>query len=146
MKIINVLSIVVILLYSMSLTFTIYMASTTGAFDFKTWKNIALGLLIIILFSTPFARTYLIASKDAKNRKFLDKYADFRISGDKFTVLNEENKKEYYWRKMYKILEFSHGFVLFINKADLAFLLPKRCFNNKEQIKFIRDIIAKYKK
>jgi len=146
MKIINVLSTIIILVYSMSLIFTIYTASTTGTFDLKTWKSIVLGLIIIILFTTPFVRTYLIAFKDAKTHNFLDKYVDIRISGSKFTVLNGDMQKEYSWKKMYKIFEFSHGFVLFIDKVDLAFVLPKRYFKNKEQIKFIQDIIAKYKK
>lgn len=145
MKIITILSTVVIFIYSFSLIFLIYSASTTGVYDLKTWKNIVLSLIIMILFSSPFVRTYLIAYKDAKTHNFLNKYVDIRISGDKFTVFNNDKKTEYYWRKMYKIFNFSHGFVLFIDKVDLAFVVPKR-YLNKEQIAFLQNIIAKYKK
>ncbi len=146
MVIINVLSSIIILVYSLSLVSLIYIASSTGVFDLKTWKGIVLDLIIMILFSTPFIRTYLIAFKDAKTHRFLDKCIDIRISRDKFIVSPDDMKLEYYWKKMYKIFEFSHGFVLFIDKKDLAFVLPKRYFKDKEQIKYLKNIMSKYNK
>ena len=144
--IVNVISAIVMLVYSVSLVSLIYSVSTTGALDWPTAKGMLLDAVIIALFSTPFARTYLIAFKDAKTHKFLDKYIDVRIAEDKFIVSPESAKIEYSWKKMYKIFDFRHGFALFIDKKDLAFVLPKRCFNSKEQVNFLKQIIEKYKK
>jgi hypothetical protein len=144
--IVNLLSAIIILIYSFSLVSLIYIASSTGVFDWSTGKGIALDLIIMILFSTPFIRTYLIAFKDAKTHKFLDKDLSIRITGDKFIVSPEGNKLEYSWKKMYKIFEFYHGFALFIDKKDLAFVLPKRCFKDKQQIAALKQIILKHKK
>jgi hypothetical protein len=144
--IINILSAIIILVYSFSLFSIIYIASTTGVFDWVTGRGILLDLVIIVLFSTPFIRTYLIAYKDAKTHSYLDKDIHIRITEDKFIVSPENSKREYSWKKMYKIIAFHHGFALFIDKKELVFVLPMRCFKNKEQIKFIKEIIAKYKK
>ncbi len=144
--IISILSGIIIIIYSLSLISLIYMASSTRAFDLSTLKGMVIDLIIVILFSTPFARTYLIAFKDAKTHKFLDKDIDIKISGDKFIVLLGDSKLEYSWKKMKRVFDFSHGFALFIDNKDLAFVLPKRYFGNKEQIKFMKDIILKYKK
>lgn len=144
--IISILSAIIVLIYSISLVSLIYIASVTRVFDLSTAKGITIDLIIMILFSTPFIRTYLIAFKDAKTHKFLDKDIDIRITCDRFIVSSEESELEYSWKKMYKIFDFSHGFALFIDKKDLAFVIPKRCFKSKEQIKFVKDIVLKNKK
>lgn len=144
--IISILSAIIMIVYFLSLIGLIYTAASTGVLDWPTVKGMLLDAVIVVLFSTPFARTYLIAFKDAKTHKFLDKELNVRITEDKFIVAPEGTKMEYSWKKMYKIFDFSHGFALFIDKKDLAFVLPKRCFKNKEQIKTVKDIIAKYKK
>jgi hypothetical protein len=105
-----------------------------------------IDLVVMSLFSTPFVRTYLFALKDAKTHKFLDKDIEIRITEDKFIVFPEASRIEYAWKKMHKISEFSHGFALFIDKQGLSFVLPKRCFKNDEQKKFLKDIILKHKK
>lgn len=143
---ISILSVLIIVVYSLSLFSLIYIASSTGVINWTTGKGLLIDLIIIILFSTPFIRTYLIAYKDAKTHKFLDKTIDITITGDKFTVYLDNKKLEYSWKKMFRILEFYHGFALFIDKKDLSFVLPKRCFKNKEQKKFLKEIISKYKK
>ncbi len=144
--IVSIFCAIIILLYSTSLVSLIYIASSTRVFDWATAKGILLDLVIVALFTTPYARTYLIAYKDAKTHKVLDKDIDIRITEDKFIVSPNGAKLEYSWKKMYKIFDFSHGFALFIDKKDLAFVVPKRCFKNREQIKFIKGLIQKYKK
>lgn len=144
--IVSILSAIIMLLYSFSLVSLIYTASTTGVLDWSIGKGMLLDAVIVVLFSTPFVRTYLIAFKDAKTHKFLNKEIDIRITQDKFIVSPDGSKMEYYWKKMYKVFNFSHGFALFIDKKDLAFVIPKRCFENKDQIKTVIEIIAKNKK
>jgi len=144
--IISILSAVIIMVYSLSLISLIYISSTTGVLNWTAGRGMLIDLVVIVLFSTPFARTYLIAYKDAKVHRFLDKEICVTITGEKFIVSPEGTKLEYSWKKMYRILEFYHGFALFIDKKDLSFVLPKRCFRNKQQIKLLREIIAKYKK
>jgi hypothetical protein len=144
--IISVICAVIILIYSTSFVSLIYIASTTKVFGWATARGMLLDLVIIVLFTTPYARTYLIAYKDAKTHKVLNKDIDISITADKFIVYTNNTKLEYSWKKMYKIFDFSHGFALFIDKKDLAFVLPKRCFKNREQIKSLKGIIAKYKK
>jgi hypothetical protein len=144
--IISIFCAIIILVYLTSLVSLIYIASTTKVFDWATGRGMLLDLVIVTLFTTPFARTYLIAYKDAKTHKVLNKDIDISITADKFIVYTNDTKLEYSWKKMYKIFDFSHGFALFIDKKDLAFVLPKRCFKNREQIKSLKGIIAKYKK
>ena len=144
--IINILCAIIVIIYALSLFSLIYISSSTKVFDLATGKGMVLDLVIMILFSTPFIRTYLIAFKDAKTHKVLDKDIDIRITEDKFIVSPDGTKLEYSWKKMYKIFDFSHGFALFIDKKDLAFVLPKRFLKSKEQINFVKEIIAKYKK
>lgn len=142
----NILSAIIILLYSLSLFSLIYIAIDTGVFTWKDGKGMLLDLVIMSLFSVPYARTYLVAFKDAKTHKFLDRYIDITITPDKFAVSFDGTELDYSWKKMYKIIEFYHGFALFINKKDLTFVLPKRYFKDKELLKLIRDKIVKYKK
>jgi hypothetical protein len=144
--VISILCAIIIIIYSISLVSLIYFASSSRVLDWPTIRGILLDLVIVTLFSTPYYRTYLIAYKDAKTHKVLDKYIDITITDDKFIVSTNDKKLEYSWKKMYKIFEFYHGFALFIDKKDLAFVVPKRCFKDKEQIKFVKGIIAKYKK
>jgi hypothetical protein len=44
---------------------------------------------------------------------------------------------------MYKIFEFRHGFALFIDNKDLAFVLPKRYFKDKELLELVRTKLFK---
>ena len=84
--------------------------------------------------------------KDAKTNKSLNKEITIAVTNDKITVEPEGLNQVYYWKKMYRIIEFSHSFALIIDEQGLAFILPKRCFKDKEQIKFIREIVLKNKK
>lgn len=144
--VISLLSAAIIAVYSLSLFSLIYIWTSTGVFNWETGRGIVIDLAIIFLFSIPFIRTYLIAYKDAKTHRFLDKPLHIRITEDKFIVSPEDERLEYSWKKMYRILNFRHGFALFIDKKDLAFVLPKRCFKDKQQIKMVNDIILKHKK
>ncbi|HYF83108.1 MAG TPA: YcxB family protein [Clostridia bacterium] len=144
--VVNIMCAIIVIIYTLSLVSLLYITSSTQVFDWGTVKGITLDLVIMILFSAPFIRTYLIAFKDAKTHKVLDKDIYITITADKFIVSTNDTKLEYSWKKMYKVFDFSHGFALFIDKKDLAFVLPKRYFKNKEQIKFVKEIIAKYKK
>ena len=144
--IINLLSAAIIAVYSVSLFSLIYISASTGVFNWETGKGLILDIVVIFLFSSPFIRTYLIAYKDAKSHRFLDKPLEVRITEDKFIVSPEGERIEYSWKKMYRILAFYHGYALFIDKKDLAFVLPKRCFKSNEQINFLNSIAQKYKK
>lgn len=141
--VINILFAIVILIYSFSFFSLLYIALKTGAFTWKTSKGMLLDLVIMVLFSIPYIRTYLVAFKDAKTHKFLDKYIDVTITDDKFSVTFDGTELKYSWKKMYKIMEFNHGFALFINKKDLTFVLPKRYFKDKELLELIRTKLFK---
>jgi len=141
--IVNLLCGIIMLIYSLSLLSLAYIAGTTGVFDWKTGRGMLLDLVIIVLFSLPFARTYLIAYKDAKTHSFLDKYIEVIITPDKFGVVINGRAMEYRWNKMYKIFEFKHGFALFIDDKELTFVLPKRYFNDKELLELIRTKLFK---
>jgi hypothetical protein len=143
--IVSIFCVIIILVYSMSLISLIYIAAVTKVYDLPTIRGILLDFLIATLFATPFIRTYLIAYKDAKTHHVLDKDIYITITKDKFIVAPNGTKLEYPWKKMYKIFEFYHGFALFIDKKELAFVLPKRCFKNKQQLKALKQIVAKYK-
>lgn len=144
--VVNIMCAIIIIIYTLSLVSLLYITFSTQVFDWTTVKGITLDLVIMILFSAPFIRIYLIAFSDAKTHKVLNKNIDITITADKFIVSTNGTKLEYSWKKMYKIFDFSHGFALFIDKKDLAFILPKRYFKNKEQIKFVKEIITKCKK
>lgn len=141
--IVNVICGIIILIYSFSLFSSAYIAGTTEVFNWKVGRGMLLDLVIMILFSVPFARTYLVAFKDAKTHKFLDKYIDITITADKFGVIINSTELEYSWKKMYKIFEFGHGFALFIDNKDLAFVLPKRYFKDEELLELIRTKLFK---
>lgn len=141
--IVNVICGIIIFIYSLSFFSLLYIAGTSGVFDWKTARGMLLDLVIMALFSVPFARTYLIAFKDAKTHSFLDKYIDITITADKFGVVINNTALEYRWSKMYKIFEFKHGFALFIDKKELAFVLPKRYFKDKELLELVRTKLFK---
>lgn len=145
-RIVNLLSISIMAVYSLSLISLIYIASSQGGINWETVKGILIDLLIIFLFSTPFTRTYLIAYKDAKSHKLLDNEVNVTITEDKFIAYPSGTKLEYSWKKMNGFAEFRHSFALFINKKDLTFVLPKRSFRSKEQIEFMREVVKKYYK
>lgn len=141
--IINLLCGIIMLIYSLSLFSLAYIVGTTGAFDWNTGRGMLLDLVIIVLFSLPFTRTYLIAYKDAKTHSFLNKYIDVAITPDKFGVVVNGKTLEYRWNRMYKIFEFKHGFALFIDDKELVFVLPKRYFKDKELLELIRTKLFK---
>jgi hypothetical protein len=141
--IVNVVCGIIILIYSLSLFSLIYIYGNTRVFNWEVGRGMLLDLVIIILFSVPFIRTYLIAFKDAKTHKFLDRYIDITITQDKFIVIHNDTTLEYPWKKMYKIFEFRHGFALFIDNKDLAFVLPKRYFKDKELRELVRTKLFK---
>lgn len=144
--IISTLSIIIIVLFSLSIISTIYVANSKGIFNWATGWDMLLDIMIIFLFSLSFIKIYRIAYKDAKTHNFLDKDIDIRITEDKFIVSPHGLNQEYLWKKMYKIHDHSYGFALFIDKKNLAFILPKRSFKSKEHIKFLKNIALKYKK
>jgi|GEM_PF-4982823 len=141
--IVNILCGVVMAVYALSLFSHVYIAGATGGLNWENGKGMLLDLVIIALFSLPFARTYLIAYKDAKTHSFLDRYIDVAITEDKFSVVFNGKPLEYRWNKMYKIFEFKHGFALFIDDKELAFVLPKRYFKDKELLELIRTKLFK---
>ncbi|MGE5633485.1 MAG: YcxB family protein [Caulobacteraceae bacterium] len=145
-KIITGISVLVVTIYTLSTIFSIYVAVSTTGMNLPTIKGVVLNLVVIFLFSIPFTRTFLFAYKDAKTHNFIGKEIKIIITKEKFTVEPENWNLEYSWKKMYRILEFSHGFALFIDKKDQTFVLPKRCFGSKEQIIFVRELIKKYNK
>lgn len=141
--VVNVICAIIILIYAFSFFSLAYITKTTGIFNWKVGQGMLLDLVIMILFSVPFARTYLIAFKDAKTHKFLDRYIDITITQNKFVVILSDTTLEYPWKKMYKIFEFRHGFALFIDNKDLAFVLPKRYFKDKELLELVRTKLFK---
>jgi hypothetical protein len=141
--IVNFICIVIIIIYSLSLISLIYITSKTGVYDWKTLQGMLLDLVIIFLFSVPFLRTYLVAFKDAKTHKFLDRYIDLAITSDKLSVVVNDKLLEYRWYKMYKIFEFRHGFALFIDNKELAFVIPKRYLKDKELLELMRTKLFK---
>lgn len=143
---ITIISAIIILIYSLSLASHIYIASTTGVFNWDTGRGVLLDLVIITLFTTPFSRTWLVAYKDAKTSRLVNKEIAVTITEDKFIAYPDGKKLEYPWKKMYKVFDFYHNFAFFIDKKELAFVIPKRYFKNKEQIKFVKDIIARINK
>ncbi|MGE5677539.1 MAG: YcxB family protein [Pseudomonadota bacterium] len=140
---VNFLCGVVILVYAFSLLSLAYISSKTGVFDWKVGRGMLIDIIIIFLFSLPFIRTYMIALKDAKTHNFLDKYIDITITDNKFCVTLNNKKLEFFWKKMYKIFEFRHGFALFIDDKELAFVLPKRYFKDKELLELVRTKLFK---
>lgn len=141
--IVNFLCSVVILVYAFSLFSLAYITSKTGVFDLKAAKGMVIDIIIIFLFAMPFIRTYLIALKDAKTHNFLNKNVDVSITDNKFCVTLNNKKLEFLWKKMYKIFEFRHGFALFIDDKELAFVLPKRYFKDKELLELVRTKLFK---
>ncbi|HYF75226.1 MAG TPA: YcxB family protein [Candidatus Nitrosocosmicus sp.] len=145
-KIITAISVIVISIYSLSLISLVYIAFTAGALTWTTGKGILLDLVIIALFTTPFSRAYLAAYNDAKANRLVNREISITITEDKFIAYPDGKRVEYPWKKMYKTFDFRHSFALFIDKKELAFVIPKRYFKNKDQIKFVNDVIAKIKK
>lgn len=141
--IVNYICAIIIFIYSFSLFSLAYISGTTGVFDWKTGQGMLLDLVIMALFSVPFTRTYLVAYKDAKTHGFLDKYIDITITPDKLGVSINGKSLEYRWNSMYKIFEFKHGFALFIDNKDLAFVIPKRYLKDKELLELIRTKLFK---
>lgn len=141
--IVNIICGAIMIIYTLSLFSHAYIAGATGGLNWKNGQGMLLDLVIIILFSLPFSRTYLIAYKDAKTHSFLDKYIDVSITHDKFIVVFGGKTLEYRWNRMYKIFEFRHGFALFIDDKELAFVLPKRYFKDKELLELIRTKLYK---
>ncbi len=141
--IVNIICGIIMFIYTLSLFSHAYIAGATGGLTWKSGQGMLLDLVIIILFSLPFSRTYLISYKDAKTHSFLDKYIDVTITEDKFIVVFNGKTLEYRWNRMYKIFEFKHGFALFIDDKELAFVLPKRYFKDKELLELIRTKLFK---
>lgn len=141
--IVNFLCGVVMIIYAFSLLSLAYITGKTGVFDWKVGRGMAIDIIIVFLFALPFIRTYMIALKDAKTHNFLDKYIDITITDNKFCVTLNNKKLEFFWKKMYKIFEFKHGFALFIDDKELAFVLPKRYFKDKELLELVRAKLFK---
>ncbi len=143
-KLVNLISAVVLIIYTFSLFTAVYVMFATK--NYNLMKGITLNIGIIFLFSAPFIRAYLVAYHEAKTHNYLDKETHLRIADDKIIVEPDDINKEYYWRKMYKVFEFSHGFALFIDKKELAFAIPKRSFKSKEQVQQMQAILRKHAK
>lgn len=145
-KVATIASVIIMIIYSLSLASLVYIASTTGEFTWETGKGILIDLVIIALFTTPFSRAYLAAYNDAKTSKLFNKEIQVTITDNRFIVFPDGKRHEYPWKNMYKMFDFRHCFAFFIDKKELAFVIPKRCFENKDQINFVKDIIARNKK
>lgn len=143
--IITIMSVIIILIYSLSLVSLVYIASTTGVFTWDTGKNMLLDFVIIALFTTPFSRAYLSAYNDAKTSKLFNKEIPVTITENRFIVCLDGKKIEHPWKGMYKMFDFRHSFAFFIDKKELAFVIPKRYIRDKDQINFVKEIIAKNK-
>jgi hypothetical protein len=145
-KVITIASVIIIFIYSLSLATLVYIASTTGVFTWATGKGMLLDLVIIILFTTPFSRAYLAAYNDAKASRLFNKEIPVTITDSKFIACPDGKRHEYPWKSMYKMFDFRHCFAFFIDKKQLAFVIPKRHFENKDQINFVKEIIERNKK
>lgn len=112
-----------------------YYYSLTGAL---------LGIILIVLLSTPLA-FHLSAKKSLKTNKMLMATHTYTLNEESISSVSETSSMNSKWSDMYDFRESRNHFLFYISNNQ-AFLIPKRLFNNNEELSFVRKCTEKIQK
>lgn len=78
--------------------------------------------------------------KSLKTNKFFGVECVYIINNDGVSINSEISNMKMPWDMLYKISESNEIFLFYIS-PNCAYLLPKRCFLNKDQVNSLRELL-----
>lgn len=101
-----------------------------------TILQIVLGAFFL---SIPFTmkRAFL---KSYKTNKLLQKTQSYELNQEGIHITSEFTNSSIKWSDLYKAMNTKMNFLLYLSKQQ-AYVLPKRCFANTEELRYVEEII-----
>lgn len=98
------------------------------------------GILVACLIYGSFFGLKILAKRNYRTNKLLQSEFEYLLSNNGMNITTEDGQAFLPWNKVYKVRISKDFFAMYISNSQ-AYLIPKRCFSNANDIESLKDIL-----